>query len=167
MGHDNCLAGECPECWVFGPGTLPPRARLLPGDEKIWLNAYYQVSVRKHDSGSITLSIKHRTKKAAHDWRHFQRIKNALAGPEIEAMELYPAESRLVDTANQYWLFCMPPGSKIPIGFNTRLVGYESGSGAVQRPFPEWAKPPDALSAEELREKVTQVYGDDALPEED
>jgi hypothetical protein len=36
-----------------------------------------------------------------HDWRDLQRIKNQLVGPECEAVELYPAESRKVDTANQ------------------------------------------------------------------
>jgi hypothetical protein len=40
--------------------------------------------------------------QAIHDWRELQRIKNEIVGDEIEAVELYPAESRLLDTANWY-----------------------------------------------------------------
>ena len=42
-----------------------------------------------------------------------QKIKNAICGKEWEGIEIYPAESRLVDTANQYHMFCFP--ESIPI----------------------------------------------------
>ena len=51
---------------------------------------------------------KKKDKKAIHDWRHFQQIKNELVGSEVEALEIYPAESRLHDAVNQYHLFCLP-----------------------------------------------------------
>ena len=47
-----------------------------------------------------------------------QRIKNELCGTETEAVEIYPAESRLADTANQYHLWCVEPGVHFPFGFN-------------------------------------------------
>jgi hypothetical protein len=47
-----------------------------------------------------------------------QRIKNELSGTATEAVELYPAESRLADTANQYHLWCVEPGVHFPFGFN-------------------------------------------------
>lgn len=59
------------------------------------------------------------------DWRHFQEIKNQLAGPECEAIELYPAESRKVDTSNKFHLWCFPPGERLPIGWQERDVQYE------------------------------------------
>lgn len=40
-----------------------------------------------------------------HDWREFQWIKNDVCGPEWEAIELYPAESRLIDPSNYYILW--------------------------------------------------------------
>jgi len=52
----------------------------------------------------LHLSIKRLDKHPVRDWRHFQRIKNELIGEENEAVELYPAQSRLVDTTNQYHL---------------------------------------------------------------
>ena len=70
-------------------------------------------------------------------FRHFQRIKNELVGPECEAVELYPAESRLVDTANQYHLWCFPePEMRFPWGYENRLVLSPSNGGSVhQEPF--------------------------------
>ena len=48
------------------------------------------------------LSIKRRDRAPVHDWRELQQIKNMIVGDEHEGFEVYPAESRLVDTANQY-----------------------------------------------------------------
>lgn len=105
-----------------------------------WANDLYVVI--KAPIGSTTdatawhLSIRRQDRSTARDWRHFQRIKNQLCGPEWEAMELYPKESRLVDTANQYHLWVM---EDIPIGFPGRLVLDDEGlmPGAEQRPFEE------------------------------
>lgn len=44
-----------------------------------------------------------------------QRIKNELLGDEYEACELYPAESRLVDGANQFHLWAI--NGQFPFGF--------------------------------------------------
>ncbi len=85
---------------------------------KVFLNNIYQVKLCD-DRDVIWLSIKRHDKAAIHDWRHFQRIKNELVGPENEAVEIYPAESRLIDTANQYhlWVF-KDPTYRLPLGFN-------------------------------------------------
>lgn len=42
-------------------------------------------------------------------WRKMQNIKNELFGPETTAIEYYPAESKLSDVANIYWLWILPP----------------------------------------------------------
>ena len=105
---------------------------------KIFVNSLYQVAVYNNSPDIIWLSIKRRDKSPAKDWRHFQRIKNELVGAEHEAMEIYPAESRLVDTANQYhlWVF-KDPSFRIPIGFNRGRKIMDSGqaerTGAKQR----------------------------------
>lgn len=87
----------------------------------------------------IWLSIKRHDRKTIHDWRHFQRIKNELVGPQFEGMEMYPAEERLVDAANQYHLYVIDdPTFRWPWGFRDRLVsGPEAAAaiGARQRPF--------------------------------
>ena len=75
------------------------------------------------------LTIKRADKKAIHDWRHFQIIKNELCGEDREAIEIYPAESRLVDTANQYHLWVIPKGDAMPFGWKARVVDYTPQEG--------------------------------------
>lgn len=115
----------------------------LPEGETQWMNDTYVVYRRilKSSSGelpdAIHLSIRRQDRQPARDWRDFQRIKNQLAGPEWEAMEIYPAESRLVDGANQYHLWCFD--FELGVGFhNGRVVAdqamaEQASHGAVQR----------------------------------
>lgn len=86
--------------------------------------------VDEHWKGTIRyLSIKRNDKEPIHDWRDLQEIKNQICGEESEAIEIYPAESRLVDTANQYHLWVFPKGERIPVGYNTRSVIDEELTG--------------------------------------
>lgn len=109
----------------------------------VWINDLYQVNVLsvapiENWPDMVWLSIKRKDKQPIHDWRHLQRIKNEIIGPENEAVELYPAESRLADSANQYHLWVIKdPEIKFPFGFKDRLVSGASGGGAIQRPFEE------------------------------
>jgi len=116
---------------------------LLADD--IYKNDVYQVNIRWNselhvwgkDVKIVHLSIKRIDKAPIHDWRDLQEIKNELVGPEREAIELYPAEKRRVDTANQYHLWVMPEGQYVPCGWSSRLVmdAGESNDNSVQRPF--------------------------------
>jgi hypothetical protein len=108
--------------------------------DECWKNDIYQVSVERKPISdgfqAVYLSIKRLDQKPCKDWRAFQRIKNQLVGPECEFVELYPAESRLVDTANQYHLWgTNDPSYRFPLGFSERVVQGKSGAGVVQRPF--------------------------------
>lgn len=110
--------------------------------DEVFLNDVYQVNIRwKCNHGfskvfSMThLSIKRIDKQPIHDWRDLQEIKNFFCGDESEGLELYPAESRLADSANQYHLWVFPDGVKLPFGFDDRFVCGKSSNGAVQRPF--------------------------------
>jgi len=110
--------------------------------ERVFLNNKYQVNVRLVRGTEVMpdllhLSIKRIDKQPVHDWRDLQEIKNQIVGPECEGVELYQAESRRVDSANQYHVWCIPnPEARFPIGFQTRFVKEDTGiSGAVQRKF--------------------------------
>jgi hypothetical protein len=103
----------------------------------VWMNDTYQVTVEP-DGDFVHLSIKRLDKRPIHDWRDLQEIKNQLVGPECEGVELYPAQSRVVDTANQFHLWVLrEPGVRIPIGFEPGrpLRSETSVGGSVQRPF--------------------------------
>jgi hypothetical protein len=96
---------------------LEVKAPLAGGE--VWVNDRYVVLWRpEHDQGWGWLSIRTHTRSARHDWREFQRIKDEVAGPEREAVELYPRASRIVDTANQFHLFVLPEGKQLGVGFD-------------------------------------------------
>lgn len=103
---------------------------------EIWLNEEYEIIVRFTDpdgrgrAGGIHLSIKRYDREPARDWRHLQSIKNEICGWEREAFELFPAESRLVDQANQTHLWVAPAGVQIPVGWSDRVVATEEEARA-------------------------------------
>lgn len=88
-----------------------------------FINDLYQVHRVEIDSAMVHLSIRRLDRSHIRDWRHNQQIKNELVGEECEAIELYPAESRLVDNANQYHIWCWSdPSFRLPIGWGSRMV---------------------------------------------
>lgn len=139
-----------PDTWLKEQRKLWPQytdRQHMAGYERlskdvIWMNDRYQVNVDEDPEHGFRgmdlwhLSIKRRDRKPIEHnrWRILQRIKNAICGPDIEAIELYPAESRLVDTANQYHLFAFMGGETVPCGWFMRHVDDRSRGGAVQRP---------------------------------
>lgn len=80
-------------------------------------NRLYDGLALTFEDGSMHLSFKRKDRAAVRDWRHFQAIKNEVAGPEREGIEIYPPESELVDAANEYHLWILPPDARLPVGF--------------------------------------------------
>ena len=80
------------------------------------------------------LSIKRHDREPMQDWRVLQRIKTEIVGAETEAVELYPAESRVVDTANQYHLYAFIECGLLPLGFRAGARTDTEGGGSKQRP---------------------------------
>lgn len=142
-------AAPVPPRWTSWCATMMRRTGMTPGELRrvyeeeflvgeTWMNDLYVVIAKTLPQGATHLSIRRVDRKACRDWRHFQQIKNQLCGEEREGLELYPAESRLVDTANQYHLWVMPPGVRLEIGWNCRsVVDHDELQipGAVQRPL--------------------------------
>lgn len=141
----------------------------LPDDLKefnVWINNIYTVFVRKCKPvecwpAMTWLSIKRNDKEPCKDWRHFQWIKNQLCGPENEAVELYPAESRLTDSSNQYHLWVIDnPQIKFPFGFNDgRNITRNPLPNGKQRDFPGNMLPDDIEECEtRLDEAMKQIF---------
>lgn len=112
---------------------------------EMWGNDLYSVIVRKvvpivfAEGECLWLSIHRRDRAPIRDWRHMQRIKNDICGEESEGVELYPCESRVVDTANEYMMFVFP-NYTFPFGFTQGLKLNEGQipiPGAKQRPLDE------------------------------
>lgn len=132
------------------------------GNDRIFVNETYMVQVRYTDidknakmDGWLWLSIKRHDKEVINDWRIMQNIKNAIAGEEREGVELYPAESRLVDTSNQFHIFVLPKGQRFPVGYADRCVVKGHDNQSKQRPFD--VDPEDAITIEEARQKINEV----------
>ena len=113
-------------------------------NQEVWENSLYQASVNRKmnkvfGAEIAEIAITRKDKDAIHDWRHFQQIKNDLVGEDVEAIEIYPNENRLMDTANTYWLYAFPKGYIMPFGFMTprNIASSERGAmmGATQRTF--------------------------------
>jgi len=126
-----------------------PLELVSSGDTgELFRNAIYQVRRQKLDpTGTVAaraddledglwLVISRLDGRASNDWRHFQRIKNEVAGLEREAVEIYPAESRLIDRGNAFHLWVLPAGERVPFGPTRRSVlGPEQQRGVAQRPI--------------------------------
>jgi hypothetical protein len=101
--------------------------------DQFYQNSKYTVSVfesEPHGLGDVVvwhLSIRRNDREPIHDWRDLQEIKTQICGAEVEALELYPAESRVMDAANQYHLYALM-GTPENFGFSgtPRIpVGYQ------------------------------------------
>lgn len=143
----------------FAPATMPGYDQ--PANEDIFKNSRYTV-IRRTVRGvgpdgaheMVHLSIKRNDRRVIHDWRDLQRIKNELFGPEEEMVEIYPAESRLVDTANQYHLWGVR-GVPITLGYHDgRLVSEDESMGNKQRKFED--RPDDLVDPEEFRRRAQE-----------
>ena len=118
----------------------------LPEGVEVFKNDLYTVHKTRHQwpgnsnaPAVIHLSIRRNDRHWARDWRHFQKIKNELVDPECEGVELYPAESRLMDTSNQFHIWVLEdPGARFPFGYEDGRVTMSSdllNMGSRQRPL--------------------------------
>lgn len=86
-------------------------------------NSFCMLQICRADGGSVV------------DWRDLQQIKNLICGGEWEAVEIFPAESRLKDPSNARYLWCF--NGRLPFGLpGGRHVVDAINAMAPQRPFP-------------------------------
>jgi hypothetical protein len=110
---------------------------------QVFINDLYRVQVRR-DGPMMHLTIARWDGKPCKDWRHFQQIKNQIAGRECEAVELFPAESRLVDMDHEYHLWVnADPRFRFPFGYSRRRVQDQPlmFRGNVGEPLPDGVGP--------------------------
>lgn len=136
----------------FVEAALPPPEELacIGNPVRILLNSRYQVQVHEVPESAlgplVWLNLKRHDLAPLRDWRDLQRLKNEILGPDVEAVELFPAEGRLVDMANQYHLWALARGERFPFGFQARCVTEEALPGGAQRRWPKAVRPPDLIT---------------------
>lgn len=126
-------------------GDLGEWERVIWANHESWTNDRYQVVLRRIQPANeqtpplVHLSIKRHDRNPVRDWRHLQQIKNELVGPECEGVEIFPAESRLVDEANQFHLYVFAdPEFRLPFGYGERLLGTPEEAAAAGARQREW-----------------------------
>ena len=107
--------------------------------DETWGNDRYTVSGHLLDGkrdGFVEIAVHNHNRTPHVPWRHLQQIKNEVVGPDREAVQLFPAEDRLLDTANEYWIYVYPTGDApmrkrgVKIGMDRgRTVSYEMPTG--------------------------------------
>jgi hypothetical protein len=134
-------------CMRHGMTRTQAKAMYRMDRGESWRNDIYVVALKRPknitpfdgfvlEKGYVWLSIRRDDRKPIFDWRDMQEIKNQLVGPECEGIQLFPAESRLVDTSNQFHIICAEdPGAQFPMGYTDRVVNYDDADfcKAVQR----------------------------------
>jgi hypothetical protein len=121
-----------PEKWADAGASVP---------DEIWANDLYSVYVRYIGHGAMHISFHRHNRAPIRDWRHFQAIKNEVAGPERLAIEVFPPESMLMDEANEYHIWVLPKGEEkgfpflLPpqVGTQEDMERYQGKTSARQR----------------------------------
>jgi hypothetical protein len=117
------------------------RTQQRATDVRAFSNRLYDGVVLTFEDGSMHLSFKRRDRSAIRDWRHFQAIKNEVAGPEREAIEIFPPESELVDAANEYHLWVLPEGHWSPLGMMGGRALLDASDGMDHAAYRRGGKP--------------------------
>ena len=100
-------------------------ANFIPkGMTRAYRNTRYTVMVYdncKTDKGVAIRAMiqKHNDTPIINHWSELQKIKNEIFGAETTAIEYYPAESKLINDHNIYWLWIFPDGD-LPIPYAGR-----------------------------------------------
>lgn len=130
-------------CMAHGASRTAAKAAYNADRGECWQNEKYTVLLVMHSTedfllpeGTAWLSVRRNDREPLADWRDIQAIKNQLIGPECEAVQLFPAESRLVDTANQYHFVALrDPGQRFGFGFTFRAVSDTGLLGSKNKPL--------------------------------
>lgn len=89
----------------FEDRTSEARARFTtPNFISFHANNIFSVQVFNVDA-KIVAGIRRHDQSKNISWATKQRIKNEVFGNEVEAIEVFPKESLLVDQAEMYWLW--------------------------------------------------------------
>lgn len=136
VARARLISAKLKKSYKWVPLTLVAPADAYGGET--WMNPWYEVRVVRHSDGWLLdngpwlrIGIACNDGEARHDWRVFQRIKNQVAGPEWWALELYPAESQLIDPSNYFILYAAP---SLPFGNRYgRVLAGPANSMAPQR----------------------------------
>jgi hypothetical protein len=99
-----------PQYTDFARRTCPEIAAVFTDEAGEYIVERSEL-LQRAGSLEYRLSIKRSDGQPIRTWRVLQDIKNAVAGEERYAVEIYPPESKVTDTANIYHLWVFAEGT--------------------------------------------------------
>jgi len=78
--------------------------------------------ITNHGAFNCRLAIKRTDRATIRSWRALQDIKNSVVGADFVAVEIYPRESEVTDTANIYHLWVFKEGLSPNVSLVTPLT---------------------------------------------
>ncbi|WP_449222432.1 DUF7694 domain-containing protein [Acidimangrovimonas pyrenivorans] len=112
--------------WLSEPyqPERPPEVRWTEY-KKVHRNGRFVVCERPMPNGMTQLSIVGRHGQRP-TWKEAQAIKNELAGADATALEVYPPQAEVIDSADTYHLWVLPPGVQLSFSLSdAREAGQE------------------------------------------
>lgn len=96
------------------------RAAASYASVRWFVSQVYEVTMKQAEiDGWVHLEIRRRDGGVVGSWSDKQRIKNELIGTECEGLELFPAESRMLNIAAVYHLWVnADPSFRLTLGFH-------------------------------------------------
>lgn len=92
---------------VLESRTFENKRTFLP--DKVYQNNKYIVFINNNNFRNgkyyTRVMVRRSDSQAIYSWQDLYRIKNELFGEEVEAIQIMPKVSDLVDDANLYWFF--------------------------------------------------------------
>ncbi len=88
---------------------------------RTFLNNRFHVQIYRIETGwgeVLQLTVGRHGDLGQPSWSELQRIKNELIGRERVAVQVFPAESHLVDQADLLHLWVLPKGFELPFGLH-------------------------------------------------
>ena len=108
--HGNWMP-EMDRCWIRKEDGVCVCSRLLKTTfgnvEHVTITRKFEGSIKTDGSGDFS-------------WAEKQKIKDELFGKNRTAIEVYPSEDRLIDTADVYHLWVFDKNFKLPFGIHPK-----------------------------------------------
>ena len=101
---------------LLKPQALEDVVTVQESSESFFHIENYNITKFPEMERMIHLMVRRVDRKPIHSWQDLMRIKDYVLGEESEAVEIYPARSRLVDEDHIYHLWGLPKRQRFPFG---------------------------------------------------
>jgi hypothetical protein len=121
----RCDAFDLEDIWdaLVKPQKMEEVEPVEPYSQSFFDIEDYHITKFVEMDGFIHLIIRRFDRKPIHRWYDLMRIKDEILGEESEAVELYPAKSRLVDEDHIYHLYALPNQQRFNFGMGGKNDG--------------------------------------------